>query len=60
MFGALAGSILSIFVATKSVSQGFPLSYPEVLASRSFSLNDRYNNEFVNTVFKKNILLTLA
>ena len=30
-----------------------------VLASHSFSLEDRYNNEFVNTVFKDNILLTL-
>lgn len=29
------------------------------LASRSFSLEDRYNNKFVNDVFKDNILLTL-
>jgi hypothetical protein len=30
-----------------------------VLASHSFSLEDRYDNSFVNTVFKDNILLTL-
>ena len=30
-----------------------------VLASRSFSMEDRYNNAFVNDVFKDNILLTL-
>ena len=30
-----------------------------VLASHSFSLEDRYGNSFVNTVFKDNILLTL-
>lgn len=31
-----------------------------VLASRSFSMEDRYNNKFVNDVFKDNILLTMA
>lgn len=30
-----------------------------VLASRSYSLEDRYDNSFVNGVFKDNILLTL-
>jgi hypothetical protein len=30
------------------------------LASHSFSLEDRYDNTFVNTVFKDNILLTLS
>ena len=30
-----------------------------VLATRSFSMENRYGNEFVNTVFKDNILLTL-
>lgn len=30
------------------------------LAERSFSLNTRYDNSFVNGVFKDNILLTLA
>lgn len=30
-----------------------------VLASRTFSMEDRYNNKFVNDVFKDNILLTL-
>ncbi len=29
------------------------------LASRQFSLENRYNNHFVNDVFKKNILLTI-
>lgn len=32
---------------------------PVALASRSFSLNERYGNTFVNDVFKDNILLTL-
>ena len=31
-----------------------------VLATHSFSLEDRYGNTFVNDVFKDNILLTLA
>lgn len=31
-----------------------------VLASHSFSMEDRYNNKFVNDVFKDNILLTMA
>ena len=30
-----------------------------VLASRTFSMEDRYNNKFVNDVFKDNILLAL-
>lgn len=41
-------------------------NYPKIfglstvaLASRSFSLENRYGNEFVNDVFKDNILLTL-
>ncbi len=43
-----------------------PLALPQVqgsssvvLASHSFSLEDRYNNSYVNDVFKDNILLTL-
>lgn len=32
---------------------------PRTLASRTFSLNQRYGNAFVNDVFKDNILLTL-
>ena len=40
------------------------IPYPDVtsipLASKTFSLNDRYNNPFVNQVFKDNILLTLS
>lgn len=35
-------------------------SMPATLASRSFSLNERYGNSFVNDVFKDNILLTLS
>lgn len=38
--------------------QGYSL-VPKTLASRSFSLNERYGNSFVNGVFKDNILLTL-
>jgi hypothetical protein len=31
-----------------------------VLASRTFSLDDRYRNAFVNDIFKDNILLTMS
>lgn len=43
------GSVLSAQVAV-----------PRVLAERSFSMEKRYDNKFVNDVFKDNILLTLA
>src|SRR5476649_1041134 len=32
----------------------------QVLSKRSFSLEDRYGNSYVNKVFKDNILLTLS
>ena len=35
-------------------------SVPTTLGSHTMPLNDRYSNEFVNTVFKDNILLTMA
>lgn len=35
-------------------------SNTQVLAQKSFSLENRYGNKFVNDVFKDNILLTLA
>ena len=37
-----------------------PVPSQSVLASREMSLNNRYDNSFVNDVFKDNILLTLA
>jgi hypothetical protein len=36
-----------------------PVSTTYQLAYHEFSLNDRYGNEFVNNVFKDNILLTI-
>ncbi len=53
---------LTIFAlsATKTMAADFVQSDKIVLAERSFSLNDRYGNDFVNDVFKDNILLTLS
>ncbi len=37
-----------------------PKTQVKVLSERTFSLNDRYGNTYVNDVFKNNILLTIA
>ncbi len=49
--------ILYLFVSTKD---NITYSKEQVLASRAISLEKRYNNEFINTVFKKNILLNIG
>lgn len=49
--------ILSLIVAISGSTTAGDSSV--VLASRSFSLENRYDNSFVNEVFKYNILLTL-
>lgn len=53
----LISLILYLFVSTKD---NISYSKEQVLASRAISLEKRYNNEFVNTVFKKNILLNMS
>jgi hypothetical protein len=50
---------LLLFIHLATFQPQIKASSNVVLASHSFSLEDRYNNEFVNTVFKDNILLTL-
>ena len=60
MFGLLLGSILQIFTTNPLGPIVSPLAHVEVTARHEFSLQKRYDNEFVNHVFKENILLTLA
>ncbi len=44
-----------------SIASPIPaLQKPEVLSERQFSLSDRYDNSYVNGVFKDNILLNVA
>src|SRR5579862_8398296 len=48
-------------VASVSASESSSITAPSVvLGERSFSLDDRYWNEYVTKVFKDNILLTMA
>lgn len=49
--------ILLILALSGSPLNGVSATVP--LASHTMSLNNRYGNEFVNTVFKDNILLTM-
>lgn len=57
-------SNLILTASALSMVAGSVLNTPSeaynTLAKREFSLEKRYNNEFVNGVFKDNILLTLA
>ena len=46
--------------AGQTLAVDFLINRPKPLAERSFSLNNRYPNEWVNNVFKDNILLTLS
>jgi hypothetical protein len=57
MFNSILGIIMLVSGPANPQVIGIP---NVVLASHSFSLEDRYGNDFVNTVFKDNILLTLA
>lgn len=57
MFNTILGIIMLVSSPAKPQVLGTP---NVVLASHSFSLEDRYDNSFVNAVFKDNILLTLA
>ena len=56
----MINTVLYLFLLLKNPNYEAVLgSQNVVLASRSFSLEDRYNVPSVNTVFKDNILLTL-
>jgi hypothetical protein len=57
MLGTILGLIMLMVNPAKPQVQG---TSNVVLATHSFSLEDRYGNTFVNDVFKDNILLTLA
>lgn len=57
MFTTLAALMLLVTGPAKPQVQA---TSNVVLATRSFSMEDRYGNSFVNTVFKDNILLTMA
>ena len=56
MFNSLLGMVLLVSSLAKPIAIGNP---SVVLASHSISLDNRYNNTFVNDVFRDNILLTL-
>lgn len=65
MFPKILSTITAVSViATNIIIQPTPVAQnmkePHVLAAHSFSLEDRYNDKFVNDVFKNNILLELA
>src|ERR1700690_1828229 len=53
--------LIALIITMSSPIQQVNGASPAVqqLASRSFSLDDRYGNSFVNDVFKDNILLTM-
>ncbi|SRR5258706_4821851 len=58
MFPTLIAALWFTVITTQ-----LPITYApseQILATHSFSMNDRYGNEFVNNVFKDNILLTLS
>lgn len=57
MFNSILGIMMLVSAAAKPQVLGIP---GVVLASHSFSLENRYENSSVNAVFKDNILLTLA
>jgi hypothetical protein len=57
MLGTIIGLVMLMANPAKSQILG---SSNVILASHSFSLEDRYANTFVDDVFKDNILLTLA
>src|SRR5579859_5838508 len=54
----LAMSLFGI-ASINPFAQPTPVPQGHILATHAFSLDDRYNNEPVNAVFKDNILLTL-
>lgn len=58
MISSILGAILAISVASTEVQKSSaPVEKP--LALHTFSLEKRYSNEFVNDVFKDNILYTI-
>jgi hypothetical protein len=61
MQNQLMATIMAMIIWLNQLSM--PISQPmikeQVIAKRSISLDKRYNNAYVNDVFKKNIMLTL-
>ncbi|MCL4353685.1 VanW family protein [Patescibacteria group bacterium] len=56
----LLAALIPLFFSNNLTTQAKVLKSKEViLASRAISLSDRYDNKYVNTVFKDNILLAL-
>lgn len=51
--------LLILALGADPAKLAIPANEPVELASRTFSLSNRYGNTFVNDVFKDNILLTL-
>lgn len=60
MWDTILSTILHTIVAAKAVSIVSPVVPTKELASHEFSLEKRYGDSWVNGVFKKNILLTIA
>jgi len=59
----ILSTVATLLVVATPVPTVFPTAPPPtpiVLASREYSLTNRYENQFVNNVFADNILLTLA
>jgi hypothetical protein len=59
MFNTLTALVAIVSIVTKPAVMAVSVVPISILASHSFSLEDRYDNKFVNDVFKDNILLTL-
>jgi hypothetical protein len=59
MFNTLSGIVVLVSTVATPAAIAVPAVPAVVLATHSFSMEDRYDNKFVNDVFKDNILLTL-
>jgi hypothetical protein len=60
MLSQLLSTISAITVLTFHTSVGAQVPATQVLATKQYSLADRYSNTFVNDVFADNIMLTLS
>jgi len=57
MFSSILATIAAVSILNY---QGVTIKPEAILASHEMSMNNRYQNSFVNNVFKENILLALA
>lgn len=61
MISSIVAIIATFSLFGHTIASPIPaLQRPEVLAQRQFSLENRYDNPYVNGVFKDNILLNVA